>query len=416
MTVPASATTAGPDAGAHAFGGQAAHTARLLSLLCTGFILRAVLLGVPPVLEQLRRSLGLSHGMAGLVIGLPVLVLGLSALPGAAITRRIGAARAVGAGLVLLAVGAVLRAAPGGFTSVMIGTLLLAVGIGAAQPPLARLAQVWFPRQVQRAATVMTLGLLVGGIAGAALTPFVVHGVAHDWRGSFVFWSVPAALAVVMWLAVASRSPDGSAGQAPVRIGPLLADPRVRWITLLFAAQGVTFYTSNTWIAGASAGGADTPAAALNLLCLNGAALPITLVLTATRRSFTDSRRFYVAAGLLSIAGTAGWTFAGPELGPLWSLLLGGGGTMALVGATAYSPMSFPPAQVAAVAATVWTVGYIAAFVGPPLAGFSIDLFHNPRAPFALCLAFSFLLILGGLRLPRTVPGAVPATDPAAGD
>src|SRR5665213_4104817 len=86
---------------------------------------------------------------------------------------------------------------------------------------------------------------------------------------------------------------------------------------------------------------------------------------------------------------------------------------MAQVGATAYSPMSFPPAQVAAVAATVWTVGYIAAFVGPPLAGLSIDLFHNPRAPFALCLAFSFLLILGGLRLPRTVPGAVPATDPA---
>jgi CP family cyanate transporter-like MFS transporter len=404
----------GSDATSQAASDQDAGIAQLLSLLGIGFILRAVLLGVPPVLEQLRRSLGLSNGTAGLVIGVPVLVLGLSALPGAAVTRRIGAARTVAAGLGLLAIGAVVRAAPGGFTTVMIGTLLLATGIGAAQPPLARLAQVWFPQHVQRAATVMTLGLLVGGITGATATPIVVHAVAHDWRGSFVFWSVPAAAAVVMWLGIAARSTDSGVLQVRLRMRALLADSRVRWITLLFAAQGVTFYTANTWIAGASPGGADTPAAALNLLSLNGAALPTTLILIATRRSFSDSRPFYVAAGLLSIAGTAGWTFLGPQLGPLWSLLLGGGGSMALVGTTAYAPMSFPPAQVAGVAATVWTVGYIAAFVGPPLAGVSIDLFHNSRAPFALCLVFSLLLILGGLKLPRIVRRAVPAEDAAA--
>jgi CP family cyanate transporter-like MFS transporter len=388
---------------------------QLLAVLCTGFILRAVLLGVPPVLEQLRRGLGLSHGTAGLVVGLPVLILGLIALPGAVVTRRIGAARTVGAGLALLAIGALLRAAPGGFSTVLIATLVLATGIGAVQPPLARLTQVWFPRHVQRAATVMTLGLLVGGITGATVTPIVVRTVAHDWRGSFVFWSVPAAAAVAMWLAVAARSPDDGAVQARLSIRPLLADHRVRWITVVFAAQSVTFYTANTWIAGASPGGADTPAAGLNLLCLNAAALPVTLVLIVTRRSFTDARPFYLASGLLSIAGAAGWTFLDPQLGPLWSVLLGAGGSMALVGATAYAPIAFPPAQVAAVAATVWTVGYIVAFVGPPLAGVGIDLFHNPRAPFALCLAFSFLLILGGSRLPRAVRGLVSESGAAAG-
>ncbi len=348
----------------------------------------------------MRRELGISHTTAGLVVGLPVLLLGLSALPGAAMTRRWGAYRTVVVGLGLLTVGALIRTWPGGLAVVLVGTAVLATGIGVAQPPLARLAQTWFPARVQRAATVMTLGLLIGGIAGAAVTPLAVHSVAGNWRGSFLFWSLVAAAGFGAWVAVARRSPDGSVPPTPLQVWPLLADARVRWVTVIFAAQAITFYTTNAWIAAASTGGAGTASATLNLVFLNGVSVPVTLALTRVRRTFTTSRPFYVAAGALSTFGAGAWALAGPGLGPLWAVLLGAGGTMALVGATAYAPTSFPPARVAAVAATVWTIGYVAAFAGPPLAGLGIDVLHSTRAPFAMCVCFSLLLIIAGARLP----------------
>ena len=367
----------------------------------TGFMLRAVLLGVPPVLEQMRRDLGISNGLAGLVASLPLLMFSLSALPGAAVARRLGAHRTVAIGLILLTVGSALRALPAGMLTVIGGTVILAVGIGIVQPPLARMVRVWFPRDVQRAATVLTLGLLSGGVAGAALTPLVVQWFAHDWRGSFLFWSVPAAVAVGVWLTVSSGTPGVRIDEPPIRIVTLLRDARVRWLTMMFVGQSVVFYTANTWTANAASGGANTTAAAVDLLCLNIPAVPMTVVLAATKRQFAASSSYYWAAGLTCASACAGWVLVGPALGPLWSLLLGIGSTMAFVGGNAYAPSFFQPSQVAAVTATVWTAGYLCTFLGPPLGGVAIDVFNSSRAPFTLCLAMSALLLIGAARLPR---------------
>ena len=364
-------------------------------------MLRAVLLGVPPVLEQMRRDLGISNGLAGLIASLPLLMFSLSAVPGAAVARRLGAHRTVAIGLVLLTLGSALRAVPAGLFAVLGGTVVLAIGIGITQPPLTQMVRIWFPRNVQGAATVVTLGLLSGGVVGAALTPLIVHWIAHSWQGTFLFWSIPAALAAVIWFTLSSGA-AGARVEAPrIRIHALLGDARVRWLTMMFVGQSVVFYTSNTWTANAAAGGANTAAAAINLLCLNIPAVPITMVLATTRRRFTSSRPYYWIAGLLCSAACVGWIAVGPAYGPVWSVLLGAGSTLVFVGINAYAPSSFESSEVAAVVATVWTAGYLCTFFGPPLGGVAIDILHNSRAPFALSLVMSLLLLVGAARLPQ---------------
>jgi CP family cyanate transporter-like MFS transporter len=364
-------------------------------------MLRAVLLGVPPVLEQIRRDLGISNGLAGLIASLPLLMFSLSAVPGAAVATRLGAHRTVAIGLVLLTIGSAVRALPAGLFAVLGGTVILAVGIGITQPPLTQMVRFWFPRNVQAAATVVTLGLLSGGVVGAAMTPLIVHWIAHSWQGSFLFWSIPAALAAVIWVSLSSRA-DGGRLEAPrIRIHALLGDARVRWLAMMFIGQSVVFYTSNTWTANAAAGGANTEAAAIDLLCLNLPAVPIAIVLAATRRPFTSSPPYYWTAGLLCSVACVGWIAVGPAFGPVWSVLLGAGSTLVFVGTNAFAPSSFDSAEVAAVVATVWTAGYLCTFFGPPLGGVAIDVFHNSRAPFALSLAMSLLLLVGAARLPH---------------
>ena len=111
--------------------------ALLLVAFWVGFNLRAPILGVPPVLALVRRSDHLSYAVAGLVSAVPILALGLAALPGAALVRRLGAFKVVAIGLAVAAVGELARALPGG-----VATLLLATAVTTA-------AQLLTPKVVE---------------------------------------------------------------------------------------------------------------------------------------------------------------------------------------------------------------------------------------------------------------------------
>src|SRR2546427_10108308 len=83
----------------------------LVLLWLVGVNLRTVILGVPPTLPALHRTLSLSYGGAGLLTSLPVLLMAAGAIPGAYLVSRVGARRAVAIGLALVALGAGLRGA-----------------------------------------------------------------------------------------------------------------------------------------------------------------------------------------------------------------------------------------------------------------------------------------------------------------
>src|SRR5438270_10701666 len=67
-----------------------------------GFNLRSVILGVPPVLPLIQHDLGLSYAETGFLTALPVLVLGVGALPSGLLTERIGPRACASIGLALL--------------------------------------------------------------------------------------------------------------------------------------------------------------------------------------------------------------------------------------------------------------------------------------------------------------------------
>ncbi len=378
-------------------GGTAA--VALLVAWWAGFNLRSVILGVPPVLGPLRGDLGLSYTAAGLLTSLPLVVLGLLAFPGAALVRRFGGHRAVALGLLGTALGAGLRALPaGGAAPVFAGTLLLAAGIAVAQPGLPVMVQAWFPRDVQRASTVVTLGLIVGEIAGAGLTGPAILGPL-GWRASFAVWALPAATALVAWLAVPGRGPAGTAEHGhPLR--PLLRSPQLWWVTVLFGAQSLVYFAANTWVPSTVRGGSGSAAASLDLTLLNLVMLPATLALTLTRRPFVRSRRFYAAGSLLALAGAVGWMLSADSLGPLWVLLMGTATSTAFAGLLAYWPSVAAPEDVAASTAMMLAFGYLAAFLGPVLGGLARDGLHTQWAAFLPVAVSAVVMLVVSLRLP----------------
>ena len=372
-----------------------------------GFNLRAVLLAVPPVLARVRADLGLSYTAAGLLTALPVLVFGLAALPGAALVRRLGGHRTVGLGLLVLAAGTPLRVA-GGPVGLYGGTLLLAAGIAVAQPGLPVLLRARFPAAVQRASVLVTCGLISGELVAASVTaPLLAPLTGGGWRGGFLAWTLPAALAAAGWALV---EPDRPAPPASGdRASAVRRSARVWWASAIFAAQSLAYFATNTWLPTAVAGGPDSREATLGLAVLNTVQLPVTLALVGTRRPFVRSRGFYVAAGALVAVGTAGWLAAADAAVPLWAALVGTGVSMTFAALLAYPPTVEASEDVAPFTALMLTVGYCVAFTGPFLGGVALDLLHWRRAPFLPIAVAAGVMLLCGLRPPSPRRRGAPA-------
>src|ERR1700733_12085010 len=75
----------------------------LALLWLVGVQLRLTILAVPPVLPLIHRDLGLSEKGIGVLSALPVLLLGLAAIPGSLTIARLGARRACMLGLAVVA-------------------------------------------------------------------------------------------------------------------------------------------------------------------------------------------------------------------------------------------------------------------------------------------------------------------------
>ncbi len=386
-----------------------------------GFNLRAVLLAVPPVLSAVRRDLHLSYTGAGLLTALPVLAFALAAVPGARLVARLGAHRVVTLGLVALTLGTALRAWPGpaGLAAVFGGTVALAVGIAIAQPGVPVVLQRWFPGGVQRASITVTLGLTMGELVGATVTrPLLVPLTGGGWRGTFLVWALPPALALAGWvLLVPARNTAQVVRQQSLR--PLLRLPVVWSVAVLFAAQGLVYFTANTWIPETAPGGPGGSAAALGLLGINGIQIPCLLALAMIRRPFVTRRSFYLLGGGLALAGTAGWLLASATPALLWSALIGAGVSMNFAALLAYPPAVAPPAVIAPFSAVMLAVGYGAAFLGPVAGGACLDLTHLRWTPFLPVLVAALAMLALAARLPAppwpAPGGGAPAPPAGAG-
>jgi MFS transporter, CP family, cyanate transporter len=189
-------------------------------MLLLGIDLRAVILGVLPILPLIGHDLGLDHTATGLLTALPVLVFGALALPSGVLAGRIGGRTSVALGLALLAAGALLRMAWPAALPLYAFTVLLSVGIAIAQTAAPVLVRQWFPSHVGLVAALFTDGLIIGeAVAAGATVPLMGALFGPDgWRGAFLIWSIPVVATLALWLLLApaalATTPRQSAGDA----------------------------------------------------------------------------------------------------------------------------------------------------------------------------------------------------------
>jgi MFS transporter, CP family, cyanate transporter len=370
---------------------------RIALIVAVGFQLRSVILAVPPVLPAIRDDLGLSYTAAGVLTALPVLCLGAASVPGVALVNRFGARLVVGIGAAGLGVGALLRLVPPEPASLFVFSAVMALCVALAQPAMTVVVRAWFPAAVQRASTVFSTALGLGGLGGAALT---VHIADHvGWQGSFVVWGLLAIAAGLAWLALAPGR-SGDRQPQPSGLGQLVRDPAVWHVAALFGAQSLIYYAASSWIPFELRG--FSPASlSLVLLLLNVTNTPVSFVLIALPWPWATSRRFYVLAGTLMTVATGAFALGLTGQAWLWAIVLGVGTAMTFTGTIALPALFAREGQAAGYSAMVLTVGYLISFAGPFLGGVLVDRTGQITSPFWLMAAVAAAILAFGMTLPR---------------
>ena len=340
----------------------------LIGLLLVGANLRAGITSVGPVLGDIRADLHINAATASVLIVIPLIAFAAFSPIAPAIARLLGLERSLGASLLVLAGGIVIRSVPGQFT-IWIGTVLLGFAIALLNVLLPAIVKRDYPERV--GSITGTYSAVQSGFAAVAagLAVPIAGAVDHGWRLSLGIWAGLAIIALAVFLPQlrARTRPDipvGDGNAAPLR-SPWRA--ALAWqVTLFMGLQSTIYYTVVTWwpsieqSSGMSAATAGWHQSAYQVLGLVG-----TIACAGTIHRLRDQRAIAIAVSVLMFAGILGQLFT-PALGLLWVVLIGAGSGGSIVLALALLGLrTRHHAQSAALSGMAQSVGYLLAATGP---------------------------------------------------
>ncbi len=379
---------------AHSLASPIGFLTALALLWLGGAALRLTILAVPPVIPLIHDDLKMSETQVGILAGLPMVLFAGAAIAGSLMIARLGALTALIIGLVLCALGSVVRAVGPHLAILYLGTIVTAFGVAVMQPSLPPLVRAWAPQRVGFATAVYTNGLIVGEIFPAALTiPVVLPLLGQSWQWSFVFWAVPVAVIAAI-IAAATRNAPTVKPAATTRWMPDFSNPLIWRIGLLLGSVNATYFALNGFMPDylTHTGRPDLINAALT--ALNAAQLPASFLLLVSAERLVRTMWSYITCGVVCLAAVCAMLLGGPFVvaaAAIWGCF----GAAVLVLVLALPPLISPPEDVHRVASGMFTISYSCAVVVPIVSGALWDLTgwtYAPLIPMIVCM-----LVLIGL-------------------
>ena len=330
---------------------------RLTVICIAALALRPQLIGIGPLVPQIRSDFGMSFAEAGLLATIPLLCMGLFALTAPTVVAALGASRTIAGCLLLLAVSGALRGlAPSGL-------LLLVLTIPV-------LVKEWLPERAGAATGIYTTAIQVGSVvaSGAAVPLALAFG---GWRVPLELFAAAALLSLAAWLFLAERPTEPPHGFRRSALSPIaLRDPVAWLLAAIFALTAVPYYGLGAWLPSAyvERGWSTLDAGSLfAAFALTG--LPGSLIASFVADRGGSRRAHLVVSTVIVTASLIGLIVAPGLAWPC--VLIGGGflGAMFTIVMTLPLDVSRDATKVAPVVGLMMTVGYCLMALMPSLLG-----------------------------------------------
>ncbi len=374
-------------------------------LLVVGFLLiaanmRAALTSVGPLLETIRRDIGLTASEAGFIGTLPLLTFSAVSPQVPRLARRFGIDLMLWLALVALIAGIVLRSLPV-VGLLWAGTVLLGAAIAVANVLLPSMIKRDFPDHISAVTGVYTavIGVIASTAAGVAVP--LAGVLPGGWRASLGCWAGLALVALAVWTPQLRR-PDRTPEPETVKPRAPWRSPLAWEVSAFMALSACGFYTMLAWfpsIVVSTGAGEEYAGWMLFVYQIAGVVMSgvVPLVLTRMR----DQRPVATGGALLAMLGYLGLLVA-PGLSLLWATVVGvGAGTLFFLALAFFSLRAADPRSSASLAGMGQSIGYLFAAVGPVAIGALHDATGGWRAPLAVLAGLAAVHTVVGLRAGR---------------
>ena len=380
---------------------------RPLGLLwLAGIAMRMTLLAVPPVIPIIHADLQMSETQIGLLIGLPLAVFALAAVPGSLLIARIGTRLALILGMGIAAIAGGARGSAFDVGTLYAASIATGFGIAIMQPAMPTLVREWLPGRISLGTVAYSNGMVVGALLPPILTiPFVLPLVDGSWRLDFLAWAVPAALIAVVFFFFTPRDPHrGEKSHAGFSaIGglwwPDWKNPVIWLLGLTFGSNNSPFFGANAFLGDYLASEGESQVLGLALASLNGAQIVALVVLVLMAERMQRRAWPFLLFGPAMLAGFVGLILIPSPLAAVACTgLIGISTALTMTPTLALPALLVAPADVPRTAAGMFTVSYTCAIVIPTICGALWDMTGRPWTVFLpLCICCIGLTVLGAI-------------------
>jgi MFS transporter, CP family, cyanate transporter len=378
----------------------------LLKPMCllwlAGVAMRMTILAMPPIIPMVHDELHMSETQVGLLVGLPLLIFALAAVPGSLLIARIGAKFAVLLGIVIAALAGAARG-----LAIDVGTLYLAAiatgfGVAIMQPGLPTLVRQWLPQRIAVGTIAYTSGMLMGAMFATVLTiPFVLPLAGGSWRLDLALWAVPALLIAPVFFLLSPKQGEHTAADSAIggRWWPEWKSPLVWLLGLTLGSNNSAYFSTNAFLGEflASEGKAHLLGPALGWL--NGAQIVTPFLLLAMAERMQRRAWPFLIFGPLLFASFLGLMFLPSNVAIIFcSAMVGFTTAITLIAALSLAPLLSAPADLPRTAAGMFTVSYTCAIIIPTVSGALWDATGKPWMAFVpLCGCAVVLTVFGAV-------------------
>ena len=209
--------------------------------------LRPAMASLSPLIETIRLDLSLSYTSLGLLTTIPVICLAVFPVIANRLAARIGIERALLLTLICITLATAARLAGHHAPVLFISAFVVGLGIAGAQVYVPAIAKRHFGTNASFITALYASTMSASAVIVLAATPLLTRYLG-SWPAGLAIWSLPALLAVALWLPIAR---DSSPLPRPATKPPGLPwrDPVAWRITLFSTVTFLSFFSILAWYA-----------------------------------------------------------------------------------------------------------------------------------------------------------------------
>ncbi len=382
-------------------------------LWLAGVAMRMTILAMPPVIPLVHAELRMTETQVGLLIGLPLLLFALAAIPGSLLIARIGPIRAVLAGMVIAAVAGAARGLAIDVWTLYAAALVTGFGVAIMQPSMPVLVREWMPNRIALGTIAYTSGMMMGATFPPLLTlSTILPHVGGSWRLNLVVWAVPALLIAPVFLLLSPKRGNGGAVKTAGALWwPDFRDPVVWLLGLTFGCNNSPYFAISAFLGDYVAARGRADLLGPTLTWLNGSQIVALVLLFALAGRLQRRAWPFLIFGPALLAAMLAIILVPTDLALIGAAVLIGFATaMTFTPIMTLVPILAKPADVARTAAGMLSIAYGCAIIIPTICGALWDATGEPWTAFVpLCLCAVALTVLGAIVTKYPAPGEASA-------